>query len=308
MAKILITGSRGMVGRSICEQSDADLHEILNPSSAELNLLEADEIESYLECEKPDIIIHSAGVVGGITANISEPTKFFYENLQMGLNLVSKAKKSGVKNFFNIASSCMYPRNAKNPLNESLILKGELEPTNEGYALAKICIEKFCKYITAENSGLKYITLVPCNIFGKYDKFDLEIAHMLPAIINKMHTSKMNNDNHIKIWGDGKARREFMYAEDLAEAIWFCVKRINQLPQTLNIGMGRDYSVREYYDQVSKVVNLKCIYEFDTSKPIGMSQKLLDSSLINNLGWKPKYSLKEGIKATYKYFLSLNKQ
>ena len=306
MAKILITGSKGMVGRSICERSEADLHKILSPSSAELNLLEADVVERYLKYEKPDFIIHSAGVVGGITANIAEPTKFFYENLQMGINLVNKAKKLGVKNFLNIASSCMYPRNAINPLNESLILEGELEPTNEGYALAKICVERFCKYITSEKSDFKYKTLVPCNIFGKYDKFDPEVAHMLPAIINRIHTSKMKNDNHIKIWGDGKARREFMYSEDLADAIWFCLKKIDDLPQTINIGVGKDYSVREYYDEVSRVVNLKSIYEYDLSKPVGMAQKLLDSSLINKLGWKPKFTLKEGIKATYNYFLSLN--
>ena len=306
MAKILVTGSRGMVGRSICEQSDANLHRILNPCSAELNLLEADSVESYLKEENPDMIIHSAGIVGGITANIAQPTKFFFENLQMGINIVSKAKKVGVKNFLNIASSCMYPRNVRNPLNESLILKGELEPTNEGYALAKICIEKFCNYITYENENLKYKTLVPCNIFGKYDKFDPQVAHMLPAIINRMHTAKMRNDNNIKIWGNGKTRREFMYSEDLANAIWFCVKKIDLLPQTINIGMGRDYSILEYYDQVSKVINLKCNYEYDLSKPVGMKQKLLDSSLINKLGWKPKFSLLEGIKATYNYFLSLN--
>ena len=308
MAKILITGSRGMVGRSICEQSDANLHKILNPSSTELNLLNVETIESYLEKEKPDMIIHSAGLVGGITANIAEPTKFFFENLQMGINLVSKAKKVGVKKFLNIASSCMYPRNVQNPLNESLILKGELEPTNEGYALAKICVAKFCKYISSENAGLKYKTLVPCNIFGKYDKFDPQVAHMLPAIINRMHTSKIKNKTLIKIWGDGKARREFMYSEDLANAIWFCVEKIDQLPQTLNIGMGRDYSVLEYYDQVSNVINLKCNYEYDLSKPVGMNQKLLDSSLINKLGWKPKFSLIDGIKATYNHFLSLNIQ
>lgn len=308
MAKILITGSRGMVGRSICEQSEANLHKILNPSSTELNLLNIEAIESYLENEKPDMIIHSAGVVGGITANIAEPTKFFFENLQMGINLVSKAKKAGVKNFLNIASSCIYPRNIQNPLNESLILKGELEPTNEGYALAKICVEKFCKYISSENAGFKYKTLVPCNIFGKYDKFDPQVAHMLPAIINRIHTSKIKNKTLIKIWGDGKARREFMYSEDLANAIWFCVEKIDQLPQTLNIGMGRDYSVFEYYDQVSKVINLKCNYVYDLSKPVGMNQKLLDSSLINKLGWNPKFSLIDGIKATYNYFLSLNIQ
>ena len=184
MAKILITGSRGMVGRSICEQSEANLHKILNPSSTELNLLNIEAIESYLENEKPDMIIHSAGVVGGITANIAEPTKFFFENLQMGINLVSKAKKAGVKNFLNIASSCMYPRNIQNPLNESLILKGELEPTNEGYALAKISGVRLCKYYN-EKFNTDYRAVMPCNLYGKNDKYHALDSHVIPSLIKK---------------------------------------------------------------------------------------------------------------------------
>ena len=307
MAKILITGSRGMVGRSICENVEANKHELIKPSKEELNLIDPDIVENFLNREKPDIVIHAAGVVGGILANISEPTRFFYDNLQIGLNLVTKSKKIGIKKFLNIASSCMYPRNAKNPLHEKLILNGDLEPTNEGYALAKVCIERLCKYIVSEDKEFKYKTLVPCNIFGKYDKFDPKIAHMLPAIINRMHSAKCNNKNVIKIWGDGNVRREFMYSEDLAEAIWFCVNKINQLPQTINIGMGEDHTIKKYYSEVSDVINLECKYEYDLSKPVGMKQKLLDSSKINKLGWEPKFSLREGIKSTYEYFISLNK-
>ena len=306
MAKILVTGARGMVGRSICESLKASKHQLIKPSKAELNLINSDEVENFLNKFRPEIIIHAAGVVGGILANMAEPTRFFYDNLQIGLNLVTKSEKFGIKNFLNIASSCMYPRNVENPLNEDLILSGDLEPTNEGYALAKISIERLCKYIASENKEFKYKTLVPCNIFGKYDKFDPEIAHMLPAIINRMHSAKKNNINVIKIWGDGKARREFMYSEDLAEAIWFCLNKIDKLPQTINIGMGEDHSIEKYYSAVSEVINLDCKYEYDLSKPIGMKQKLLDSSQINKLGWKPKFTLREGIKLTYEYFISLN--
>ena len=307
MAKILVTGSRGMVGKSICENLEANKHQLIKPSKAELNLININAVENYLNKEKPDIIIHAAGIVGGILANISEPTRFFYDNLQMGLNLVITSKKIGVKNFINIASSCMYPRNAKNPLLEDYILNGYLESTNEGYALAKVCIERLCKYIVSEDKEFNYKTLVPCNIFGKYDKFNPKVAHMLPAIISRMHLAKINNKNLIKVWGNGSARREFMYSEDLADAIWFCVNKIDHLPQTINIGMGEDHSIKEYYSEVSSVINLECKYEYDLSKPVGMKQKLLDSSQINKLGWKPKFSLREGIKSTYEYFISLNK-
>ena len=308
MVKILVTGARGMVGKSICEHIDSSNHEILKPSKLELNLLNPISTKKFLHDTKPQLIIHAAGVVGGIEANIKEPKKYFYDNLQIGLNLINYSQELGINNFLNIASSCMFPRNAENPLTEDLILKGELEPTNEGYALAKICMERLCKYICSEDNSYLYKTIVPCNIYGKYDKFDLDVAHMLPSVIHRMHNAKKMNENSIEIWGDGKARREFMYSEDLANAIWFCVEKIDQLPQTLNIGMGRDYSVFEYYDQVSKVINLKCNYVYDLSKPVGMNQKLLDSSLINKLGWNPKFSLIDGIKATYNYFLSLNIQ
>ena len=306
MAKILVTGARGMVGRSICENLGARKHQLIKPTKAELNLIDSDAVEKFLNKFKPDIVIHAAGLVGGILANMAQPTRFFYDNLQIGLNLVIASKKIGIKNFLNIASSCMYPRNAENPLYENLILSGELEPTNEGYALAKVCIERLCKYIASENKDFKYRTLVPCNIFGKYDKFDPDVAHMLPAIINRMHQAKKKNKNVIKIWGNGKARREFMFSEDLAEAIWFCVNIIDKLPQTLNIGMGVDHSIKDYYSSVSEVINFDCQYEYDLSKPIGMKQKLLDSSQINKLGWEPKFNLKEGIKSTYEYFISLN--
>ena len=305
--KIFITGSKGMVGRSICEHHDSIHHEIIKPSSKDLNLLDAIAVEDFIQLEKPDLIIHAAGVVGGIQANLNQPKKFFYDNLQMGINLINCSKNLGIKKFLNIASSCMYPRNAVNPLKEEEILKGELEPTNEGYALAKICVERLCRYINSEDKSFIYKTLIPCNIYGKYDKFSPKVAHMVPAVIYRIYEAKINNINEIKIWGDGKARREFMYNEDLADAIWFSVKKINDLPQTINIGMGKDYSISEYYKEIGSVMKFNGNYIYDLTKPIGMKKKLVDSSKINELGWQPNFNLKEGIKLTYEYFLSVYK-
>ena len=296
-----------MVGRSICEHHESIHHEIIKPSSKDLNLLDAIAVEDFIQVEKPDLIIHAAGVVGGIQANLNQPKKFFYDNLQMGINLINCSKNLGIKKFLNIASSCMYPRNAVNPLKEEEILKGELEPTNEGYALAKICVERLCRYINSEDKSFIYKTLIPCNIYGKYDKFSPNVAHMVPAVIYRIYEAKINNINEIKIWGDGKARREFMYNEDLADAVWFSVKKINDLPQTINIGMGKDYSISEYYKEIGSVMKFNGNYIYDLTKPIGMKKKLVDSSKINELGWQPNFNLKEGIKLTYEYFLSVYK-
>ena len=304
MRKILITGSKGMVGRNICEHKGSHKYDVLKPSRKEFDLLDLKNVETYIQNNQPEIIIHAAGMVGGIQANIKDPTKFFYNNLQMGLNLVKTARKAGIKNLLNIASSCMYPRNGINPLEENSILSGDLEPTNEGYALAKICIERLCKYISLEDTNYVYKTLVPCNIFGKHDKFTPGVAHMLPAVIYRMHQAKINNIDSIKIWGNGKARREFMYSEDLADAIWFCLEKILELPQTINIGMSMDHTIKEYYEAVALVLKCNFNFEFDLSKPVGMNRKLVDSSLINKLGWKPNFDLNNGIKLTYDHFVS----
>jgi len=191
--KILVTGGNGMVGKNILEHPKANQHILLSPSSAALNLRDFDAVDVYLKKHQPDFIIHSAGLVGGIQANMARPVDFLVFNLDMGRNIIMAAKENGVLNFMNLASSCMYPREAENPLQEELILKGELEPTNEGYAIAKTVATRLCEYVVKENPILQYKTVIPCNLYGKYDKFSPEHSHMVPAVIKKIYEAKQNN-------------------------------------------------------------------------------------------------------------------
>ena len=302
MNKILITGSNGMVGRNIIEFPKSKNYILLIPSSEELNLLDRVSVDDFLEEHKPDIIIHCAGIVGGIQANISEPVKFLVDNTQMGLNILMAAKEAKIKKFINMSSSCMYPRDAINPLGEELILRGELEPTNEGYAIAKVTSTRLCEYINREDNSFEYKTVIPCNLYGKYDKFDPKHSHMLPAVIKKIHEAKVNDDVSIDIWGDGTARREFMYAEDLADFIYFALENFEKIPQNINVGLGHDYTINEYYKAIAKVIGFKGEFIHDLTKPIGMKQKLIDDTKLQAFGWKYKTSLEDGIEKIYKYY------
>jgi len=302
--KILLTGSGGMVGRNILDHSNSDNHVILFPTSEELNLLDDESVQDFISTHKPDMIIHAAGVVGGIQANIAQPVRFLVDNLHMGLSILISAKNCGVKKFMNLGSSCMYPRVAENPLSEDLILKGELEPTNEGYAIAKVASTRLCEYINREDDSYLYKTVIPCNLYGKYDKFDPENSHMIPAVIKKIKEAKDQNLNSIDIWGDGLARREFMYATDFADFIYYAIDHFNTMPQNINVGLGHDYSINEYYQKIANVVGYKGKYTHDLSRPTGMQQKLIDNAKLKVFGWKPKTSLEKGIQKTYDYYLT----
>jgi nucleoside-diphosphate-sugar epimerase len=302
--KILLTGANGMVGRNILEIAKLHDHDLLSPSSTELNLLDANSVRQYINTYKPDMIIHAAGIVGGIQANMAQPVKFLVDNMQMGLNILTAANASGITKFLNLSSSCMYPRDALNPLAEDLILKGELEPTNEGYALAKVTSTRLCEYICKENSDLLYKTIIPCNLYGRFDKFDPNHSHMIPAVIRKIHEAKKNNLKEIDIWGDGEARREFMYAEDLADFIFYAINNFEKMPQNLNVGLGTDFTINEYYQTVSNVVGYKGKFKHDLTKPVGMKQKLIDDKKLKEFGWSYKTELETGIQKTYKFYLS----
>ncbi len=306
--KILITGSSGMVGKNILEHMDINCFTLLTPTSQELNLLDINQVKNYLSAYKPDMIIHCAGKVGGIQANMKDMTGFLSVNLVMGVNLVNTAKKLGIKNFLNLGSSCMYPKNAQNPLKEERILKGELEPTNEGYAIAKVTVAKLCEYITKEYNGYSYKTIIPCNLYGRWDKFNPKHSHMIPAVIRKIYEAKKNNYNIVEIWGDGTARREFMYSGDLADCIIQAVNDFETLPTIANAGLGYDYTINEYYETISDVVGYQGGFQHDLTKPVGMKQKLVDTTLINQWGWKAKTSLKEGISNTLNFYLKLEKE
>ncbi len=302
--KILLTGSSGMVGSNIVEHKYFNNYQILTPTSSELNLLNYQNVIIYLENNKPEMIIHAAGIVGGIEANIKYPVKFLVNNMQMGLNILMGAKKKKIKKFINLSSSCIYPKNAKNPLSEDFILKGEPETTNEAYALAKLAITKLCEYVSKEDKAFMYKTVIPCNLYGKYDNFNLDSSHMIAGVIKKIFDAKKNNLMSLDIWGDGTARREFMYAADFADFIYYAIENFNKMPQNINVGLGYDYSIIDYYKIIANVIGFKGKFNHDMSKPTGVKQKLIDIKKLNKLGWSYKTSLELGIKKTYDYFLS----
>ena len=300
--KILLTGSNGMVGKNILEHKSVQNYDFLTPSRKELNLLNFEDVKKYIAIHQPDFIIHAAGKVGGIQANIAEPVNFLVDNLDMGRNVIMAAKENNIKNFLNLASSCMYPRSAVNPLSEDLILKGELEPTNEGYAIAKIMSTRLCEYIVKEDKSKNYKTVIPCNLYGKYDKFHPKNSHMIPAVIRKIHDAKLSCINEITIWGDGKARREFMYAEDLANFIFYAIEKFEEMPQNINVGLGHDYSINDYYSIIAKILDYKGDFFHDLSKPTGMKQKLIDNTMLKDFGWKHKTTLTDGLNKTIEFY------
>tara|TARA_B100000787_G_scaffold122926_1_gene92437 strand:+ start:1410 stop:2339 length:930 start_codon:yes stop_codon:yes gene_type:complete len=301
---ILLTGGSGMVGSNIVNHNFSQNYTILSPTSSDLNLLNYKDIEDYIAFNKPELVIHAAGIVGGIKANINYPVKFLVNNMQMGLNILMASKTQKVKKFINLSSSCMYPRNARNPLLEDSILKGELEPTNEGYALSKITSTRLCEYISREDSSFLYKTVIPCNLYGKYDDFSYESSHMIPGVIRKIYEAKNKNLEFVNIWGDGLARREFMYAADIADFIFYAVENFNKMPQNINVGLGLDYSITEYYKMIANVIGYKGKFNHDMSKPTGMKRKLIDNKRLNEFGWSHRTSLELGIKKTYDYFLN----
>ena len=304
---IYLSGSNGMVGKNILEHYASKNFTILKPKRSELDLLKYNELDTFLAKNKPDLIIHAAGIVGGIEANIKQPVKFFIENIQMGMNILNASKKNKVKRFINLSSSCMYPRNSEKALTEDQLLTGELEPTNEGYALAKCAITKLCEYINKEDNSLSYKSVIPCNLYGRYDNFDVNTSHMVPGVIRKIYEAKKNNLDSIDIWGDGSARREFMFTADLADFIYFSINNFEKMPQNINVGIGIDYSINEYYKVIADVIGYKGKFNNGFSKPVGMKKKLIDINKLNKFGWSHKTSLESGIKQTYQYFLEKEK-
>lgn len=301
--KILLTGGSGMCGSNILEHEKANKFSILCPTSTELNLLNYNDIRDFIKENRVDTIIHTAGLVAGIQFNIKHPVSALVHNAYIGLNLINAAREEGVPKLLNLATSCMYPRLGKNPLKETEILQGELEPTNEGYAIAKILSTRLCEYIAKESPEMNYKTLIPCNLFGRHDTFSLEFSHMIPAAIQKLHHAKQSDSPTVEIWGDGNARREFMSANDLADLVYYCIENLEEMPQNLNAGLGHDYSIKEYYEAAADVIGYEGDFNHDLSKPIGMNQKLVDVTLLRKFGWKHKMSLKDGIAVAYKFYM-----
>lgn len=301
--RILLTGGGGMVGRNILEHPAAAEWEFLAPRSHELDLRDYGAVADYVRREKPDLVIHAAGRVGGIQANIAHPVDFLVTNVDLGRNVIMAAHAAGVKVLINLASSCMYPRHAENPLREELVLQGELEPTNEGYALAKIFATRLCQYIHREDASFHYKTLIPCNLYGRHDKFAPEHSHLIPAIIHKIHVARCEGRDTVDIWGDGTARREFMYAGDVADAVMRAVNHFDSLPELMNIGLGHDHTINEYYAAAAEVIGWSGRFVHDLSKPVGMKQKLVSVARQTTWGWAPSTSLRDGIASAYRFYL-----
>jgi len=296
---ILILGASGFVGKNFLNNAQASKYNILCPYSNELDLLDKDAITAYLKTNKPDIIINAAGKVGGILKNIKSQYSFLLENTLINLNLISASKEQKVKNFINLSSSCIYPSSLSIPIKEDDLLSDKLEKTNEGYALSKIIGLKLTEYVDDE---FNYKTIIPCNLYGPYDNFDINFGHMIPSVVNKIHNAKIKEHKTVTIWGDGHSKREFMYINDLIDFIYFSIKNFERIPKVINVGVGYDYTIKEYYHMISKIIGYDGKFEFDTSKPQGMKRKLVDISKLNNLDWTHKYSIEQGLRDTYKFF------
>ena len=296
-----------MVGRNVQDHSAAANWQIIAPSSRDLDLMDSVAVAEFIKAEQPDLIVHSAGKVGGIRANMAEPVAFLDRNITIGRNVIMGAYEARVRRLINLGSTCIYPRAAANPLSEDLLLTGELEPTNEGYAIAKIFALRLCEYIRREDPTFQYKTLIPCNLFGPYDKFDPQVSHLLPAIIRKVHDAKLAGDPTVEIWGDGTARREFMYSADLADAVFRAADDIENIPDLMNVGVGDDHSINDFYETVARVIGWQGSFRHDLSKPTGMARKLSDTSRQTAWGWQPQTSLEDGITKTYQYYLETSK-
>jgi GDP-L-fucose synthase len=308
---ILLTGSTGMVGSNILEHPDSKLFTVHSPSSNELDLLDKKAIVEFLLKNKIEFIIHCAGLVAGIQFNIKYPYSATITNAYIGLNIIEAARTCSVSRMINLASSCMYPRDKNGYFLESDILGGPLEPTNEGYALAKIIITKVCNYISHEYKNCTYKTIVPCNLYGRYDTFNYHFSHMVPAAIQKIHNAVVKKLDNVEIWGDGNTRREFMLASELADLIWYAVKNFHSLPQVMNAGTGVDYSIKEYYQEIAKILNYKGKFSYNKDAPDGMRKKIVDVKLLNQFGWSSKKTLTDGLREAinfYKDFILLGQE
>lgn len=299
-----------MVGSAICRrlQSESNI-QIITRTHDELDLLDQAAVQQFLESERPDYVIIAAAKVGGIHANNTYRGQFIYENLMIEANLIHASHLAGVQNLMFLGSSCIYPRECPQPIKEDYLLTGPLEKTNEPYAIAKIAGIKLCEAYQ-EQYGRNYISLMPTNLYGPNDNYDLETSHVLPALIRKTHEAKERGDREIVVWGSGKPMREFLYVDDLADASVYMMKKQldgNSIPALINVGCGEDLSIRELAETIIDVIGYEGKIKFDSTKPDGTPRKLLDVSLINSMGWTSRTSLEDGIAMSYEDYLQLIK-
>lgn len=306
-AKIYIAGHRGLVGSAITRKLQGlGYTNLIFRTFDELNLLDQKAAADFFAEEKPEYVFLAAAKVGGIKANEDYPADFIYQNLQVQNNVIHNAYLSGVKKLLFLGSSCIYPRDCPQPIKEEYLLTGPLEKTNEAYAIAKIAGIKMCQAYNKQY-GAKYISVMPTNLYGPNDNFDLESSHVLPALLRKFHDAKINGQKEVVMWGTGSPMREFLYVDDLADACVFLMNTYDN-SEIVNIGTGEDIAIRDLANLIKKIVGFKGEIVNDTTKPDGTPRKLLDVSKLHSLGWKHSIELSEGIKKTYDWFLENQKK
>lgn len=307
--KVYIAGSSGMVGSAIKRNlENKGYQNLIDKTSKELDLINQAEVETFFSDEKPEVVILAAAKVGGILANSTYRAEFMYNNLMIEANVIHASYRHNVEKLIFLGSSCIYPKVTPQPMKEEQLLSGYLEETNELYAVAKIVGIKLCESYFAQY-GCNYFSVMPSNLYGTNDKFDLKTSHVIPAMIRKFHEAKINGNEEVVMWGTGTPRREFLYVDDLADAICFLLEKTeakdiyNEKISHINVGAGEDVEIKELAAIIAEIVGYKGNIKYDTSKPDGMMRKLMDSSRMTSLGWKHKTSLKEGIEKTYRWYL-----
>jgi len=306
-ASIFVAGGRGLVGSAICRALEArEFARVLAPSRDKLDLRNRAAVDRFFAAERPDYVFMAAAKVGGIVANDSYPADFIRDNLEIQTNVIDAAYRAGTRKLCFLGSSCIYPRMAPQPLQESSLLTGPLEPTNQWYAIAKIAGVKMCQAYALQH-GFNAISVMPTNLYGPGDNFDLQTSHVLPALLRKFHAAKESGSKEVTVWGSGTPRREFLYVDDLADALCFLMERYDS-PEIINVGCGEDVTIGELAALVGDVVGFRGELVFDRSKPDGTPRKLLDVGKMTTLGWRPQTKLRDGIRATYDWYLKNAKQ
>lgn len=304
-SRIYVSGHNGLVGSALVRRLKKDGYSnLIVRSRSELDLRDQASVASFFEANRPEYVFLAAAKVGGILANSSYPAEFIYDNLAMQTNVIHSAYRHGAKKLAFLGSSCIYPRLAPQPIKEEYLLTGPLEPTNEAYAIAKIAGIKMAQAYR-QQYGFNAISLMPTNLYGPGDNFDLNSSHVLPALIRKAHEARVGNSPEMMIWGTGSPRREFLHVDDMADAAIFLMQKYES-DSVINVGVGSDISIRELSELIVRVVGFPGKLSFDTTKPDGMPRKLLDVSRINALGWTPKISIEDGVASTYAWFTEQN--
>jgi GDP-L-fucose synthase len=304
---IYVAGYKGLVGSAIMRKLEKEgYNNLIGSDREDFDLQRQQEVENFFKKQQPEYVFLAAAKVGGIWANKTYPAEFIHSNLSIEVNVIHAAYKFSVKKLLFLGSSCIYPKFASQPMREESLLTSPLEPTNEAYAIAKIAGLKMCRYYN-EQFGTNFISVMPTNLFGPNDNYDLDTSHVLPAIIRRFHEAKINKSSNVILWGTGSPKREFLYVDDLADAVVFLMEKYDykDIGEIINIGRGEDISIKELAETIKNIVGYNGEIRWDTTKPDGTPRKLLDISKIRQLGWEPSFSFEEGIKRTYEDFKSM---